>query len=119
MFGMFKKDPSKERPKEEYEGLCIHHYEGQILSPEYNVNNPDAYPFHAIYPHGYGKIIYKFGNDINESYEGEFVSGQYSGQGKLIKDGEVFEGTFSKNKFVGSSGEPAWVRPRGTPYDQE
>ena len=32
----------------------------------------------------------------------KFDGGQYSGQGKLTRNGEVFEGTFKKNKFVGS-----------------
>lgn len=33
-------------------------------------------------------------------------SSQYSGKGKLIKSGDLFEGTFEENKFVG----PEWAK---------
>ena len=105
MFGWFKKDPAKERPPEEYEGLVVHHYEGQILSPEYNVNDPEAYPYHAMYPHGYGKIDYIFSGEVIESYEGKFDTGQYSGNGKLTKYGEVYEGLFLENEYIGPASE--------------
>jgi len=54
-----------------------------------------------LFPHGVGKIKYIYDGKVVEEYEGEFDGGQYSGNGKLIKNGEVFEGVFSNNKFVG------------------
>ena len=100
MFGWFKKDASLERPEEDTKGLVTHHYEGGVLSPEYNVNNPEEYPYHALYPHGEGKITYKYGDEVLESYEGEFEVGQYSGRGRLEKNGKVYEGFFSDNKYL-------------------
>ena len=83
------------------------YYEGEVLSPEYAAqtlnrddHNDQDYPYHAIYPDGVGKITYKVGDEIIESYEGEFDAGQYQGKGKLTRRGEVFEGTFEGNKFV-------------------
>ena len=100
MFGIFKKDPAKQRPEEQYEELVTQHYEGSVISAEYNVNDPDEYPFHSLFPHGKGKIIYTYDEKVVESYEGEFDGGQYNGEGKLIKNGEVFEGVFKENKFI-------------------
>ena len=51
MFSLFKKDPSKQRPEEEYELTVTQHYEGSVISSDYNVNAPDEYPYHALYPH--------------------------------------------------------------------
>ena len=101
MFGLFKKlDPEKQRPQEEYERIVTQHYEGSVISADYNVNDPDESPFHSLCPHGFGKIVYSFNDEVVESYEGEFDGGQYDGKGKLFRKGEVFEGEFNKNKFV-------------------
>ena len=100
MFGWLKKDPEKKRPDEEFKGIVTQHYEGSIISPEYNVNNPEEHPFHNLFPHGFGKLVYTYGGEVVESYEGEFDGGQYSGQGKLIRSGSVFEGVFKENNFV-------------------
>ena len=100
MFGLFKKYLPKKSPDEDYEGIVTHHYEGSVMSSEYNVNDPEAYPYHAIWPHGNGKITYTYGDEVVETYEGEFDVGQYSGKGRLVRKGEVFEGTFSENVFV-------------------
>lgn len=85
---------------EDYEGIVLHEYSGQVISSEYNVNDPDDYPYHALYPHGHGMIKYIYNGEVVEQYEGEFDGGQYSGHGKLIKDGKIFEGQFRNNKFV-------------------
>ena len=100
MFGIFKKASAKQSLEEENERVILHHYEGSVISAEYNVDDPDEYPFHALYPQGQGKIVYTINGKIVETYEGEFDSAQYSGKGKLIKNGEVFEGIFKENKFV-------------------
>ena len=101
MFKFLKKLQGELRPNEEYEKIVLHEYEGQVISSEYNVNDPEEYPYHALFPHGVGKIKYIYEGKVVEEYEGEFDGGQYSGKGKLIKNGEVFEGVFSNNKFVG------------------
>ena len=76
--------------------------------------NDQDYSFHYILPHGKGKIKYTTTQlaEINEDeglleeYEGEFDGGQYHGQGKLIfRTGEVLEGEFKENKFVGKKEE--------------
>jgi hypothetical protein len=55
-----------------------------------------------LYPQGKGKIVYKYGDEILEEYEGEFESGQYNGEGKLVdRHGEILKGKFTENKFVG------------------
>ena len=59
-----KKDASLKRPEEDFKGLVTHHYEGGVLSPEYNVNNPEEYPYHALYPHGKGKLTYTYGDEV-------------------------------------------------------
>ena len=83
------------------------HYEGGVMSAEYDARTlnrkiPDRqdFPYHDLYPHGFGKITYKNGDYIIEEYEGEFEVGQYQGKGKLTLNGEVFEGTFKENRFV-------------------
>ena len=91
----------EKRPAEDYEKIVLHEYQGQVISSEYNVNDPDEYPYHALFPHGVGKIKYIYDGEVVEEYEGEFDGGQYSGKGKLTKNGKVFEGEFSNNKFVG------------------
>ena len=64
--------------------------------------NEQEYPYHTLHPHGRGKLIYKDGDTILEEYEGEFEAGQYHGKGTLVdRHGEVLEGKFAKNKFIG------------------
>ena len=93
------------------------HYEGTLISPEYAAEtlvfqnngkkirddfNTQPYPCHNLYPHGKGKMTYKDGDDVVEQYEGEFQYGQYHGTGTLVdRHGEVHEGTFKENRFVG------------------
>lgn len=75
-------------------------YDGEVICGDYDVNNPDDYPFHNLFPHGKGKITYMVGDTVVEQYEGEFKSGQYHGQGVLVdRYGEVFEGDFQKNNY--------------------
>ena len=100
MFGWLKKDPEKQMPAEEYDGIVTQHYEGSVISSEYNVNDPDEYPYHNLFPHGQGKMTYTYSGEIVESYEGEFDGGQYSGLGKLFRKGQTYEGRFEENKFV-------------------
>ena len=85
---------------EDYEDIVLHEYSGQVISSEYNVNDPDDYPYHALYPHGHGTLKYIYDGEVVEQYEGDFDGGQYSGNGKLMRDGKIFEGQFKNNKFV-------------------
>jgi hypothetical protein len=101
MFKLLKKLQGAQSPAEDYEKIMLHEYQGQVISSEYNVNDPYEYPYHALFPHGDGKIKYIYDGEVVEEYEGEFDGGQYSGKGKLTKNGKVFEGEFSNNKFVG------------------
>ena len=75
-------------------------YEGEVICGDYDLNNPEDYPFHNLFPHGRGKITYMEGESIVEQYEGEFKGGQYHGRGCLVdKNGEVFDGFFSENCY--------------------
>ena len=51
------------------------------------------------------KITYKYDDEVVESYEGEFEVGQYSGRGRLEKNGKVYEGFFSENRYLGGLAE--------------
>ena len=95
MFGLFESSS-------EEDAITTHHYEGSVISSDYNLDCPEDYPFHSLCPQGEGKITYFSNGEVVEYYEGEFDGGQYSGQGKLTRNGEVFEGIFKENKFVGS-----------------
>jgi len=113
MFNLFKKG-SEDNATEETDGFdpdrVTVHYEGEVMSPEYaaetlmrdNFNN-QSYPWHNLFPHGQGKLIYKDADgEVLEEYEGNFEAGQYHGQGTLIdRHGEVLEGEFKENKFKG------------------
>ena len=128
MFNLFKKRKEVQLIKDNdqiiYDASTVNvSYEGEVISPEYAdrtlvyVNgklrdefNDQDYSFHYILPHGKGKIKYTTTQlaEINEDeglleeYEGEFDGGQYHGQGKLIfRTGEVLEGEFKENKFIG------------------
>ena len=121
MFGLFKKKSNKSDSgndaKNEYDPDKVTvQYEGAVLSADYaaetlvltggstlreNFNDQD-YPYHTLHPHGKGKLIYKDGDSVLEEYEGEFEAGQYHGKGTLVdRHGEVLEGNFENNKFVG------------------
>ena len=122
MLGFFKKKDSEKTEVDDGKFYdpdnIVVHYEGTLLSPEYATQtlvypnngtkvrddfNTQGYPFHSLFPHGKGKITYKDGDDIVEKYEGEFQNGQYHGNGTLIdRHGEVLEGEFKENKFIGS-----------------
>ena len=132
MFNLFKKKKEIQETEDNedinYDPSTVKvSYEGEVISPEYadrtlvyvngklrNEFNDQDYSFHYILPHGKGKIKYTTTQlaEINEDeglleeYEGEFDGGQYHGQGKLIfRTGEVLEGEFKENKFVGKKEE--------------
>ena len=121
MLGFFKSKDKEKKEVSEDENLydpdnITVYYEGTLLSPEYATEtlvfqnndtkkredfNTQPYPYHNLFPHGKGKMIYKDGEDILEQYEGEFQNGQYHGHGTLVdRHGEVLEGTFKENKFI-------------------
>jgi len=102
MFGLFRKK-KKEQQSDEYVDMNIVRvfYDGEVICGDYDVNNPDDYPFHNLFPHGNGKITYLEGETIVEQYKGEFKGGQYHGKGVLIdKHGEAFEGKFLNNNLL-------------------
>ena len=102
MFGLFWKKKSEQQSNESVDMNNVRvFYDGEVICGDYDVNNPDDYPFHNLFPHGKGKITYMEGDTVVEQYEGEFQHGQYHGQGTLVdRHGEVLEGTFKENKFV-------------------
>ena len=127
MFNLFKKKGNTDEAANEggldYDPSTVKvSYEGEVISSEYAerslvyVNNSlredfndQDYPYHMLLPHGNGKIKYvdtKLAEEnedegLLEEYEGEFDSGQYHGQGKLVfRTGEILEGEFKENKFV-------------------
>ena len=108
MFGMFKKGSESEADGCDPDQVTVH-YEGGVVSPDYIAEtlnrediNEQGYPYHALFPHGKGKLIYKSGDAVMEQYEGEFEFGQYQGKGTLIdRHGEVHEGEFKANLLVG------------------
>ena len=122
MLGFFKKKDNEKTEVDDgkfYDpNNIVVHYEGTLLSPEYATQtlvypnngtkvredfNTQGYPFHNLFPHGKGKISYKDGDSVVEQYEGEFQNGQYHGTGTLVdRHGEIFEGTFKENKYIGS-----------------
>ena len=96
------------------------HYSGEVLSPDNAVNslvfldggykvwenfNDQGYEYHMLTPHGKGNLTYRDQDDpdsVSEQYQGEFHGGQYHGQGTRVdRHGEVLEGKFKKNKFMG------------------
>ena len=108
MFGIFKKGPEAEDDGYDPDQVTVH-YEGEVLSPDYAADtlnrdeiNDQSYPYHALFPHGKGKLVYKLNDAVMEQYEGEFEAGQYQGKGILIdRHGEVHEGEFKENLFKG------------------
>ena len=85
------------------------HYEGGVMSADYAAEtlnrsdlNTQSYPYHMLVPHEEGRLVYKLNDAVMERYEGEFEVGQYQGKGTLIdRYGEVHEGEFKENLFVG------------------
>ena len=108
MFGMFKKGADAEGDRYDPDQVTVH-YEGGVMSPEYadeTLNRDDIndqnYPHHMLFPHGKGKLVYRLEDAVMEQYEGEFEVGQYQGKGTLIdRNGEVHDGEFKANLFVG------------------
>jgi len=102
MFGLFRKKKTEQEADEHVDMNIVRvFYDGEVLCGDYDVNNPDDYPFHNLFPHGKGKITYIEDETIVESYEGDFKGGQYHGKGVLVdRYGEVHEGVFHKNAYV-------------------
>ena len=44
-------------------------YEGEVVSGDYNLNDKEDYPYHNLFPHGQGNIIYKFSGRNVEEYK--------------------------------------------------
>ena len=113
MFGLFKKDTANQDPNFDYDNVTTY-YEGGVISADYvaeTLNRSDinrqGYPFHNLFPHGRGKIVYTLDGEIIEQYEGEFEVGQYHGRGILVdRHGEIYEGTFHENLYLGSKTQP-------------
>ena len=104
MFGIFGK--KKKVSKTSNEGIDMDSvkvwYEGEVICGDYNLNNPSEYPFHNLFPHGEGKIIYSIDELVVEQYDGQFEAGQYQGSGVLIdRYGEILEGKFKDNLYLG------------------
>ena len=105
MFGLFSKKKPEQHSDEYVDMNNVRvFYEGEVICGDYDLNNPDDYPFHNLFPHGKGKITYIEGEIIVEQYEGEFKGGQYHGQGVLVdRYGEVSQGFFEKNVYQNSN----------------
>ena len=106
MFGLFKKKNPQllgtydEKPVDMNKVKTW--YEGEVVCGDYDINDVECYPYHNLYPHGKGHIIYSLDGKVIEEYKGEFKGAQYHGYGLLVdKDREVFEGRFWENCFVG------------------
>ena len=102
MFGWFKnKKLAKEDPFarfHEVEG----YYEGEVDPADYwDPDSPEDYKGGLIVPNGTGKLTFKVNGEVRETYEGELSYGAYNGEGKLTRNGEVFEGEFEEGKFLG------------------
>ena len=89
MFNIFKKG-SEDTATEETDRFdpdkVTVHYEGGVMSTEYEAEtlirdnfNTQSYPWHSLFPHGRGKLVYKDADgEVLEEYEGEFEAGQYT-----------------------------------------
>ena len=109
MLGFFKTNENKENDNYDPDKVTLE-FKGDVMScgdyEAYNLNREDPslnqeYPHHMFIPDGFGKITYKDETKIIEQYEGKFKVGQYEGKGKLFFKGQIFEGTFKANKFIG------------------
>ena len=106
MFGLFRKKQKEVFNNVSDEPIDMDKvkvwYEGEVVSGDYDLNDIEDYPYHNLFPHGQGHIIYKLSGQNVEEYKGSFAGGQYHGYGNLIdRYGEVFEGEFWENSFVG------------------
>ena len=134
MFKFFKKqkevDITEQTDEWNSDNVKVY-YKGEVLSPDYarytllfpndgtnirkDFNDQPKESYHLLCPDGYGQIIYtdvkgnSDGSDrILEQYEGEFDSGQYHGVGKLVdRHGEILQGEFKHNKFIGNKNNEA------------
>ena len=56
MFGLFRRKKTKQQSDEYVDMNNVRvFYEGEVICGDYDVNNPDDYPFHNLFPHGKGK----------------------------------------------------------------
>ena len=108
MFGLFrKKRKNLEIPSQVNEFLINMDrvkvwYEGDVLCGDYDLNDSESYPYHNLFPHGKGHLIYRMQDRPIEEYKGDFAQGQYHGNGLLVnRNGEVFRGQFWENSYVG------------------
>ena len=77
-------------------------YEGDVICGDYDLNDLESYPYHNLFPHGKGHLIYRLQDRTIEEYKGDFEQGQYHGKGILAnRHGEVFRGQFWENSYVG------------------
>ena len=107
MFGLFSKKKTEQQSDEYVDMNNVRvFYEGEVICGDYDVNNPDDYLFHNLFPHGKGKITYMEGDKVVEEYMGFFKGGQYHGHGVLIdRHGEIFEGYFEQNSYKSQGGK--------------
>ena len=53
MFGLFRKKKSEQQSNESVDMNDVRvFYDGEVICGDYDVNNPDDYPFHNLFPHG-------------------------------------------------------------------
>ncbi len=73
MFGIFgkKKKQLSKIKNEDYIDMDIVKvwYEGEVICGDYDLNNPSEYPFHNLFPHGTGKLVYTFDGGVAEQYK--------------------------------------------------
>ena len=102
MFGWFKsKNLTTEDPDARFHEVGAY-YEGEVDPADYwDPDRPEDYKGGYIIPDGTGKLIFTVNGEVRETYEGELSYGAYNGQGKLTRNGKVFEGEFEEGKFLG------------------
>jgi len=102
MFGLFKnRKLATENPQARFDDVAAH-YEGELDAADYwDPDSPEDYKGGHIIPNGTGKLTFSVNGEIRETYEGELSHGAYDGEGKLVRNGEVFEGEFEGGKFLG------------------
>ena len=106
MFRFFKKSKPKEFIHAKESPLDMSKvktwYHGEVICGDYDINDPQGYPYHNLYPHGKGHNVYSLNDKVIEEYKGDFEQGQYHGKGILAnRHGEVFRGQFWENSYVG------------------
>jgi len=102
MFGWFKsRKLETEDPQARFYDVAAH-YEGEVDAADYwDPDSPEDYTGGNIIPNGTGKLTFSVNGEIRETYVGELSHGAYDGEGKLVRNGEVFEGEFERGKFLG------------------